>query len=419
MDYNTWCKLESQCIEDYKNNKICIKERAEKLTEYDAGYSRVRYNFYLKYPQYINLNDIYEIDSTNYLVIKLILVIEQKNKIALEILLNEHNLKPHMMNEEDGYIFTQFFYVIDKNKIKSWLCIYDPEKSYYQSMNMPNFNSTIKHTELKNIFSDINYQLINPFNKLQYVTYLALNNGDRIYCLSYNFDSRNSPMFYDDLNTILRSTWEANIARLLNYLNIYWHYEKQRYNLERTLYKSKTSGIMSYTPDFFLENNIILEVKGFWDSISVEQVFLFKQQKQEYKHYVIDGDMYYSLDNIYKNKIKNWEPTHKHKYNQTVSLVGINIPDRKPYVNELEIGEQVFLKRDKDNPYDKNAVKVLNYNKKLVGYLAKQWACIYAEKIDLGMEFNAVIKEKKPNDLNIILSRNNTEENIIHDFLKR
>lgn len=417
MDYSTWCELKRQCIEDYKNNKISIKERAEKLTEYDAGYSKVRYGFYLKYPQYINLNDIYEIDSTKFLVIKLILVIEQKNKKALEILLNGHNIKPHIIDEEDGYIFTQFFYVIDKNKI-SRLDIYDPEKSYYQSMNMPNFNYTVKQTELKNIFSEINYQLINPFNKLHYVVYLALNNGDRIYCQSYNFNGRYSPMFYDDLNIILRSIWEANTARLLNYLNINWQYEKQRYNLERTFYKGKARGIMSYTPDFFLENNIILEVKGFWDSISVEQVFLFKQQKQEYKHHVIDGDMYYSLDKIYKNKIKNWEHTNYHISKQTIPVVGINISDRKPHVNELKIGEQVFLERDKDNPYDKNAIKILNENGNMIGHMAKQWACIYAEKIDLGMKYNVIVKDKEPNILNITITRIDIEKNIIYDFLR-
>lgn len=46
----------------------------------------------------------------------------------------------------------------------------------------------------------------------------------------------------EDLNQHFRSTWEANFARILNYLDIDWEYEKYRIFFEDC----------SYLPDFYL-----------------------------------------------------------------------------------------------------------------------------------------------------------------------
>jgi len=84
----------------------------------------------------------------------------------------------------------------------------------------------------------------------------------------------------------------------------------------------------------------------------------------------------------------------------------------------LNIGSEVFLERELDNQYDRNAIRVINDTGKMIGYLAKEWASIYAEKLDMGMTFKAEVKEIEPKTITIIVQRNNPNEQIIYDFLK-
>lgn len=62
-------------------------------------------------------------------------------------------------------------------------------------------------------------------------------------------------------------------------------------------------------------------------------------------------------------------------------------------VSDLLTGDQVKLKRDKENNFDKNAVLVLDLNDRIVGYISKEWAPVYASKLDIGMKYNCIIKE--------------------------
>ena len=62
--------------------------------------------------------------------------------------------------------------------------------------------------------------------------------------------------FREDLNCFFRSTWEANFARALNFLEIKWEYENQKHRVYL--------GNYSYLPDFYLpENNLFIEIKGY------------------------------------------------------------------------------------------------------------------------------------------------------------
>lgn len=64
-----------------------------------------------------------------------------------------------------------------------------------------------------------------------------------------------------DLNQYFRSAWEANIARLLNYLNIEWIYEYKRFD-----FNNETEFVLSYQPDFYLPKyDKWIEVKGWMD----------------------------------------------------------------------------------------------------------------------------------------------------------
>ena len=64
----------------------------------------------------------------------------------------------------------------------------------------------------------------------------------------------------EDLGVTVRSGWEANVARWLNYQGIEWEYEPTRFHFPIK------RGTKSYAPDFWLPNYMggkWLEVKGY------------------------------------------------------------------------------------------------------------------------------------------------------------
>jgi len=225
-------------------------------------------------------------------------------------------------------------------------------------------------------------------------------------------DTRNSAVgFRKDIKTILKSSWEANIARILNYHEIKWEYEKDSFLVESEYLTTY------YFPDFFLENNTLIEVKGFWDHNSIKKVELFKEQYKDYKLLTLDAEMYYTLDKLYSNIIPHWEEVPVTISKQRVPIVGITFGQRRKFVNQIKEGEEVFLKRDPNNPYDKNAISVLDKNNNDIGFIGKDWASIYAIKMDLGMKYSAIIIEKEPKVIHIDLKRTNLEEDILFEFL--
>lgn len=108
-----------------------------------------------------------------------------------------------------------------------------------------------------------------------------------------------------DLNgQYFRSAWEANIARVLNHLQINWQYELKRFYFENSV-----EGVLSYQPDFYLpEFDMWVEVKGWMDEKSKTRLKLFKEQyPEEYnKLMLIDQKKYYELERDYKF-LPNWE----------------------------------------------------------------------------------------------------------------
>lgn len=221
-----------------------------------------------------------------------------------------------------------------------------------------------------------------------------------------------------DLNRVFMSSWEANIARLFNYKNISWEYESKSYYLK--IHRNSTEAYpYSYTPDFHISDKKIVEVKGFWDNNSLEVCTSFEQEYFEYMYHIIDGDMYYTLEKLYSDIIPNWEKTNiKPPVFNEVKLVGITIENRVEFVSKLCVGDEVFLERDKNNIYDKNAIKVLDKNQNLLGYISKQWATILSKKIDLGMKYQAFVKEKNKKVIDLQLKRVNVDEDIVYSISK-
>lgn len=103
-----------------------------------------------------------------------------------------------------------------------------------------------------------------------------------------------------DLGHYVRSSWEANYARFLNYKGIAYEYEPNTFSLVRSD-GTKTT----YTPDFFIGHWV--EVKGFWRDDAIEKVKLFLEQYPNEKLEIVDKPVYKEIEKVYKKLIPSWE----------------------------------------------------------------------------------------------------------------
>jgi len=129
---------------------------------------------------------------------------------------------------------------------------------------------------------------------------------------SENSYSRTKSGKRKDLNNqFFRSSWESNIARLLNYNYIEWKYEFKRFYFDESV-----NGVASYQPDFYLpEFDKWIEVKGWMDEKSKIRLQLFKDQYPEEfsKLILIDEDFYNELRDEISPFIDNWEYSNQEK----------------------------------------------------------------------------------------------------------
>lgn len=265
-------------------------------------------------------------------------------------------------------------------------------------------------------------KIFNKFRILRIPCCFYIDNRNEIKLMhTYGVDvgrqRNNTNGWRDDLQRVFLSSWEANLARLFNYKKIKWRYEEEVFEL--TEFALTEHNHYRYKPDFILEDNSIIEMKGFWDTESLELCYEFQKEYNQYNYCIIDYDMYYTLEKLYSNKIPNWELSKRiSKTENGVKLVGITMANRKKYISDLIVGEEVILERENDNKYDSNAIKVLNLNGNQLGYISKQWASMLSKKMDLGMKYTAHIYKKEPKYIDLKLERINFDEDILYDFLK-
>jgi single-stranded-DNA-specific exonuclease len=73
-------------------------------------------------------------------------------------------------------------------------------------------------------------------------------------------------------------------------------------------------------------------------------------------------------------------------------VVGVTYEGRQAVVAQLKKGEEVFLVRDPHNPYDRNAIKVVNWNRQQFGFLNRDLAAVLSSRMDLyGRQVIAVV----------------------------
>lgn len=88
----------------------------------------------------------------------------------------------------------------------------------------------------------------------------------------------------------IQGTWELNVVKKLDEMNIKWH--KPKVNSEVWRYKLNGK-IKSYTPDLYLEEyNIYLEIKGYWWGNDKEKMKAILEQHNDKKIVIIEKDQY-------------------------------------------------------------------------------------------------------------------------------
>ena len=214
----------------------------------------------------------------------------QIHDISIEEIFYKKYKVPYIKEKIDICSYQDFMFLVSKKQemnLSYPLVVYICSKIYI----MKCFDDANLYN-LYNYFSDI---IIKNYTK--YDKYVEEHFSDDI--LS------NGVGYRADLNgKMFRSGWEANVARVMNYYNIKWEYEPKRFSFKNIFNPSE---ILTYHPDFRLNDNTYVEVKGRWLGQSLEKVISFKVAYPSIKLHLIDKVIYQKYKNKYKNKIKNWE----------------------------------------------------------------------------------------------------------------
>lgn len=105
--------------------------------------------------------------------------------------------------------------------------------------------------------------------------------------------------FRKDLGHYVRSSWEANVCRILNYLNEPYEYEK---------YSFQISDTSCFLPDLYLPNiGLFIEIKGYMTQGDLKKINKFQQKYLHVPLVLIDGKIYKTLKETYKPFISDWE----------------------------------------------------------------------------------------------------------------
>lgn len=107
--------------------------------------------------------------------------------------------------------------------------------------------------------------------------------------------------YREDIGHYVRSTWEADYARVLNFIDEPYLYEPKTFELTR-----ENGSTITYTPDFYLINkDVYVEIKGFMRDLDAEKIKLIQEQ-YDIKLEVIQSSEFAELQLKYKDLVA-WE----------------------------------------------------------------------------------------------------------------
>lgn len=162
----------------------------------------------------------------------------------------------------------------------------------------------------------------------------------------------------DDLKQFFRSTWEANIARIFNYLGIKWIYEPRRFTFEH----------FSYVPDFYLpETNSYVEVSGYTNKLKAEKISL---AGKEVNIQLIDKKLYYQLRKEYKDKILGWENGDKRIHYS--KIIKCEICGEETQIFNSNIKRCNKCKGKRRTYYINTETNLLDYSRYIIGKIQRE-----------------------------------------------
>ncbi|AEO93512.1 gp253 [Bacillus phage G] len=77
----------------------------------------------------------------------------------------------------------------------------------------------------------------------------------------------------------------------------------------------------------------------------------------------------------------------------TIHVAGVSWEDRQDHIPNLEIDSEVYLIRDPNNQYDKNAISVKAIDNIQIGWIPKKIAEVLAPEIDAGIQWQARVEK--------------------------
>lgn len=115
----------------------------------------------------------------------------------------------------------------------------------------------------------------------------------------------------EDLGLFLRSKWEANYARYLNWLVEHKQIVKWEYEADEFWFEKIKLGTRRYLPDFKIFNNDgtieYHEVKGWMDQKSRTKLKRMAKYYPDVKIIIIDGEFMKDLKSKFSRMLPNWE----------------------------------------------------------------------------------------------------------------
>lgn len=92
-------------------------------------------------------------------------------------------------------------------------------------------------------------------------------------------------------------------------------------------------------------------------------------------------------------KRKSYEENKTSANSFYTKVAGVSIGDRQHIIAGLKQGDELLLIRERDNKYDKNAIKICTLQGKQIGYIPAELAVNMAKKIDIGEQYTAKIEK--------------------------
>jgi len=115
------------------------------------------------------------------------------------------------------------------------------------------------------------------------------------------------------------------------------------------------------------------------------------------------------------DKLYDREQHHDNKYKNILQaerfftkIVGVTFDNRQEHIAKLELGQQLLLKREPENPYDLNAIRVETNSGEMIGYLRAELAKELASAIDNGRCYHCLLAaitgtKEGPKGVNILI----------------